>query len=53
LPFVLEKNAFLAACPSWRALMVCNERSPRVHDGMEVLPWRDFLARLWDGRILS
>ena len=36
-----------------KALVVCNERSPRVHDGVEVLPWREFLARLWSGGILG
>jgi len=36
-----------------RALVVCNERAPRVHEGIEVLPWRDFLARLWGGRIVA
>jgi predicted AAA+ superfamily ATPase len=36
-----------------RAILVCNERSPRVHDGVNVLPWREFLARLWNGDILK
>ncbi len=36
-----------------RAILVCNERVPRLVDGMEVLPWRDFLALLWDGQILT
>jgi predicted AAA+ superfamily ATPase len=36
-----------------RAILVCNERSPRVHHGVEVLPWREFLARLWGGEILG
>jgi predicted AAA+ superfamily ATPase len=36
-----------------RAILVCNERSPRVHDGVDVLPWREFLARLWGGDILG
>ena len=35
-----------------RALLVCNEREPRVVEGIEVLPWRDFLSRLWGGGIL-
>jgi predicted AAA+ superfamily ATPase len=35
------------------AMVVCNERSPRVHEGIDVLPWREFLARLWGGAILG
>ncbi len=36
-----------------RALVVCNEASPRIVDGIELLPWREFLGRLWDGRIIA
>ncbi len=36
-----------------RAILVCNERAPRLVEGMEVLPWREFLARLWGGQILT
>lgn len=36
-----------------RAILVCNERHPRVHDGVDVLPWREFLVRLWGGDILE
>jgi predicted AAA+ superfamily ATPase len=33
-----------------RRVVVCLERQPRtLSDGIEVLPWRVFLARLWDG----
>jgi predicted AAA+ superfamily ATPase len=35
------------------AIVVCNERSPRLHEGIEVLPWREFLHRLWGGAILG
>lgn len=36
-----------------RAILVCNERRPRVHEGVDVLPWREFLERLWGGEILG
>jgi predicted AAA+ superfamily ATPase len=36
-----------------RAIVVTNERAPRVLDGIELLPWREFLARLWAGAIVS
>jgi hypothetical protein len=35
-----------------RAVVVCNEPAPRLHDGIEVLPWREFLARLWGGKVI-
>jgi predicted AAA+ superfamily ATPase len=36
-----------------RALLVCNEPAARVVDGVEILPWREFLARLWAGDVVS
>jgi predicted AAA+ superfamily ATPase len=36
-----------------KSLLVCNERSPRVHEGIQILPWRDFLSMLWDGTVIS
>ncbi len=30
-----------------KCIVVTNERLPRLVDGMELLPWRDFLERLW------
>jgi len=32
-----------------KALMVCNEMAPRTASGIDVLPWREFLTRLWGG----
>jgi uncharacterized protein len=32
-----------------RHLLVCFVDRPRIVDGVEVLPWRRFLERLWDG----
>jgi uncharacterized protein len=46
-------RAFIEDNRPRRALLVCNERVPRVVDGIEVLPWREFLARLWGGAVLS
>ncbi|MBI3322697.1 MAG: ATP-binding protein [Candidatus Omnitrophica bacterium] len=37
-----------------KTIVVCNEREERTLDGgLEILPWRTFLNRLWDGKILS
>jgi predicted AAA+ superfamily ATPase len=32
-----------------RYLCVSLERQPRLHEGLEILPWQDFLDRLWAG----
>jgi predicted AAA+ superfamily ATPase len=36
-----------------RAFVVCNERAPRVHAGIRILPWRNFLKMLWNGEVMS
>jgi predicted AAA+ superfamily ATPase len=46
-------RAFLEHNRPRRAIVVCNEHSPRVHEGIEVLPWREFLSRLWGGGIMG
>lgn len=45
-------RAFIEDNRPRRALRVCNEPAPRVVDGVQVLPWREFLARLWAGDLL-
>ena len=34
------------------AYVVCNERSERVHEQIHIIPYRTFLASLWDGKII-
>jgi predicted AAA+ superfamily ATPase len=34
-------------------VMVCLETRPRVVDGIEILPWKNFLDRLWEGDFAS
>jgi predicted AAA+ superfamily ATPase len=46
-------RAFIADNRPRQAILVCNESAPRLVDGIEVLPWRELLARLWGGQILS
>ena len=45
-------RAFIEDNRPRRALLVCSEPAPRVVDGVEILPWREFLARLWAGNVL-
>ena len=34
-------------------VMVCLETRPRRVDGIEIVPWKDFLDRLWEGAFTS
>jgi predicted AAA+ superfamily ATPase len=46
-------KAFVQEYHPRKALLICNERTPRIHEDIQILPWRDFLSRLWDGKIIS
>ena len=35
------------------AYVVCNEPAERLIDGIRVTPWREFLRRLWAGKIVA
>ncbi len=34
-------------------VMVCLETRPRVVDGIEIVPWKEFLERLWEGDFVA
>jgi predicted AAA+ superfamily ATPase len=36
-----------------KAIVVCNEGAPRLHEDIHILPWRDFLKMLWNGDVIS
>ncbi len=46
-------KAFIQEYQPKKALLVCNERTPRIHEGIHILPWRDFLSMLWKGTIIQ
>ena len=46
-------RAFMAEHRPKRALVVANEPAPRQVDGIAILPWREFLERLWGGEVLA
>jgi predicted AAA+ superfamily ATPase len=46
-------KAFIQEYRPVRAFVVCNERVPRVHEDIHILPWRNFLNRLWNGEVIS
>jgi predicted AAA+ superfamily ATPase len=35
-----------------KSIIVCNEAMPRILDGIDILPWREFLYRLWANEII-
>jgi predicted AAA+ superfamily ATPase len=45
-------RAFVEEQRPRKAIVVCNEPEPRRQEGIDVLPWREFLRRLWGGAIL-
>jgi len=46
-------KAFIQEYRPARAFVVCNERAPRVHEDIRILPWRNFLKMLWNGEVIS
>ncbi len=35
-----------------QAIVVCNEKEERLHDGIRIMPWRLFLQQLWQDKII-
>jgi predicted AAA+ superfamily ATPase len=46
-------KAFVEEYHPKKAFAVCNERRPRVHEDINIQPWRDFLTMLWNGLVIS
>jgi len=46
-------KAFIVEYRPRKAIVVCNERSPRVHEDIHIMPWRHFLKLLWSGDVIS
>lgn len=45
-------RAFVRDHSPRRALVVCNEGARRISDGIEIVPWREFLGELWAWEII-
>ncbi len=45
-------TAFLGEFPSAKALLVCNEKTERLHEKIRIMPYRQFLEELWMGNII-
>lgn len=52
-PDLRPLKTFLQEYRPAKALVVCNERAPRVHEDILILPWREFLKMLWSGELIS
>jgi len=52
-PALRPLKAFIQEYRPGKAFVVCNERSARMHEGIHILPWRDFLIALWKGDVIS
>ncbi|MBN1665376.1 MAG: ATP-binding protein [Deltaproteobacteria bacterium] len=46
-------KAFIEAYGPRSAYLVCNERKPRIHEDIHIVPWRDFLSMLWGGGVIA
>jgi predicted AAA+ superfamily ATPase len=46
-------QAFIETYSPRSAYIVCNENTRRVHKGIVVIPWREFLQDLWTGKIIN
>jgi predicted AAA+ superfamily ATPase len=46
-------RAFIQDYRPAKAFVVCNERAQRMHEGIHIVPWRDFLKSMWNGEVVS
>ncbi|KPK32193.1 MAG: hypothetical protein AMS24_04765 [Chlamydiae bacterium SM23_39] len=45
-------NSFKAEYFPSKSIIVCNEKEKRIHNGIEIIPWKIFLDELWRGDML-
>lgn len=45
-------NAFIDTYSPKRSIVVCNEKEKRIHGKIEIMPWREFLNKLWSDKIV-
>lgn len=50
---LLPLRVFLKENQTDKAFIVCNEQIERVHDQIRIIPYRNFLSDLWEGKIIS
>jgi len=45
-------NVFIEKYAPRQALLVCNEKEERLHGPIRIMPWKNFLHDLWEGKII-
>ena len=46
-------KVFVETYSPGKAILVCNEKEPRVHGAIRIMPWQAFLSALWKGEIIG
>ena len=46
-------NGFIETYAPRRAIVVCNEKEERIVGKIRIMPWRNFLRDLWNGKIIT
>ncbi len=44
-------NAFKELYSPKKSILICNEREKRISGKIEIIPWREFIEKLWNDRI--
>lgn len=50
---LLPIKTFIKEYSPRKAYIVCNEREQRIHDKIQIVPYRSFLIDLWKGKIIN
>lgn len=45
--------AFIGEYAPKKSYLICNEKEERIHDEVHIIPWKVFLERLWEGKIIA
>lgn len=46
-------RAFVKEVGPRQAIVVCLEPAERVVDGLQMVPWREFLKKVWEGTVIA
>jgi predicted AAA+ superfamily ATPase len=46
-------NSFVDSYSPRMAICVWNEKEPRLHGRIKIMPWRHFLGALWEGKVIG